>query len=69
MDTLRAVLDDRVRTVLERLEREDAEERAQGLAASERARCRSTGGSSSASSCSSRRFRYGLVYRGKEVVR
>jgi predicted O-methyltransferase YrrM len=32
------VLDDRVRTVLERLEREDAEERAQGLAASERAR-------------------------------
>jgi len=38
MDTLRAVLDDRVRTVLERLEREDAEERAQGLAALERAR-------------------------------
>jgi predicted O-methyltransferase YrrM len=32
------VLDDRVRAVLERLEREDAEERAQGLAASERAR-------------------------------
>jgi predicted O-methyltransferase YrrM len=31
-------LDDRVRAVLERLEREDAEERAQGLAASERAR-------------------------------
>jgi len=32
------VLDDRVRAVLERLEREDAEERAQGLPASERAR-------------------------------
>jgi predicted O-methyltransferase YrrM len=32
------VLDDRVRAVLERLEREDAEERAQGLPAAERAR-------------------------------
>jgi len=32
------VLDDRVRAVLERLEREDADERAQGLPASERAR-------------------------------
>jgi predicted O-methyltransferase YrrM len=32
------VLDDRVRAVLERLEREDAEERAQGLPASERGR-------------------------------
>jgi len=32
------VLDDRVRAVLERLEREDAEERARGLPASERAR-------------------------------
>jgi predicted O-methyltransferase YrrM len=32
------VLDDRVRAVLERLEREDADEREQGLAASERAR-------------------------------
>jgi predicted O-methyltransferase YrrM len=32
------VLDDRVRAVLDRLEREDAEERAQGLPASERAR-------------------------------
>jgi len=32
------VLDDRVRAVLERLEREDANERAQGLPASERAR-------------------------------
>jgi predicted O-methyltransferase YrrM len=32
------MLDDRVRTVLSRLEREDAEERAQGLPASERSR-------------------------------
>jgi caffeoyl-CoA O-methyltransferase len=32
------VLDDRVRAVLERLEKEDAEERAQGLPSSERAR-------------------------------
>jgi predicted O-methyltransferase YrrM len=32
------VLDDRVRAVLERLEREDADERAQGLPSSERAR-------------------------------
>src|SRR5207247_4264690 len=39
------VLDDRVRAVLERLEREDAEERARGLPASERARqvARTTG--------------------------
>jgi predicted O-methyltransferase YrrM len=35
---LRTVLDDRVRTVLERLEREDAAERAQGLPAAERSR-------------------------------
>ena len=39
------MLDDRVRAVLERLEREDAEERARGLPASERARqvARTTG--------------------------
>jgi predicted O-methyltransferase YrrM len=35
---LSAVLDDRVRAVLERLEREDAEERERGLPASERSR-------------------------------
>jgi predicted O-methyltransferase YrrM len=35
---LRAVLDDRIRAVLERLEREDAEERERGLPASERSR-------------------------------
>ena len=39
------MIDDRVRPVLERLEREDAEERARGLPSSERSRrspCRST---------------------------
>jgi predicted O-methyltransferase YrrM len=42
---LRAVLDERVRAVLERLEREDAEERERGLPSSERSRqvARTTG--------------------------